>query len=384
MKSHFFVLALVVTAMLAALSCKPRREEAKAPPEIPVVKVMQKDVPVYKEFVGQIYGKYDIPIRARVSGFLEGMYFIEGTRVKKGQLLYHIDPQPFEAQVAEQMSRLAGAKTHLVKAESDLQRIKPLAEMNAVSQSDLDAAQAQYEAAQAEVNAAIASLDLAKVNLNYTRIKSPITGLIGKTNAKVGEFVGQNPNPVILNTVSQIDTVYVEFFLPETDYLTLARRYEQGDTEIYNPSQKQKSLQLILSDGSVFPHKGSVRFINRNVDPSSGSMLIQAAFPNPGRLLRPGQFARVKVEMEVLHDALLVPLRSIIEIQGKYYLYVVDEDHVVKQKEVEAGPLQGDLQVISKGLKPEETVVLEGIQMVRSGMKVSPVIKQFESKSPEK
>ncbi len=377
--------ALSVLAVVGMDACKHKQEEEKTPPEVQVVKVLEKDVPVYKEFVGQIYGKYDIPIRARVSGFLEGMYFIEGKQVKKGQLLYRIDPQPFEAQVAEQMSRLAGAKTGLVKAGSDLRRIEPLAEMNAVSQSDLDGAKARYEAARAEVDAAKASLELAKINLSYTRIKSPISGLIGKTNAKVGEFVGQNPNPVILNTVSQIDTVYVEFFLPETDYLLLARGYKAlSDSVKKNISEKETSLQLILSDGSVYPYSGWVNFINRNVDPSSGSMLIQASFPNPDRLLRPGLFARIKVEMEVLHHAVLVPLRSILEVQGKYYVYVVDNDHVVKQKEVEAGPLQGDLQVISKGLNAGDVVVLKGIQMIRSGMKVSPVITTFQSKSQEK
>ncbi len=378
----FYMLALLLV-VLSISSCQEKQGKVVSLPEIPVVKVVQKNVPVYKEFVGQIYGKYDIPIRARVSGFLEGIYFKEGSRVKKGQLLYLIDPQPFEAQVAEQLSGVAEAKTQLVKARSDLNRIKPLAEINAVSQSDLDAAQAQYEAARAQVNATLASLDLAKINLGYTRIKSPIDGLIGKTMAKVGEFVGQNPNPVILNTVSQIDTVYVEFFLPETDYLTLAKKYLNGREVKADQKRNRNRLQLILSDGSLFNHKGTIRFINRNIDPSSGSMLIQAAFPNPERLLRPGLFARIKVEMEKLDNAILVPLRSIMEIQGRYYLYVVDKDSVVKQKEVKVGPLQGNYQVISEGLNPGDQVVLEGIQMVHSGMKIKPVLKQFQLKEQE-
>ena len=370
---------LLVT--VSFVSCKEKARKVIPVPDIPVVKVLQKDVPVYKEFVGQIYGKYDIPIRARVSGFLEGIHFTEGSRVKKGQLLYTIDPQPFEAQVAEQMSRLAGARTQLVKAKNDLQRIRPLAEISAVSKSDLDAAEAQYEAAQAEVDAAKASLELARISLSYTRIKSPIRGLIGKTQAKVGEFVGQNPNPVILNTVSRIDTVHVEFFLPERDYLILAKAYSVNNRKLVEVTEKRKVLQLILSDGSTFPYKGWVNFINRNIDPSSGSMLIQASFPNPQRILRPGLFARIKVRMDVMQDALLVPLRCILEIQNKYYLYVVEKDGTVRQKEVEAGPLQGDMQVITKGLAPEDRVVLEGIQMIRSGMKVNPVEKSFRSQS---
>ncbi len=367
--------------MVSFVACQEKAQKVAPPPDIPVVKVLQKDVPVYKEFVGQVYGKYDIPIRARVSGFLEGIHFSEGSRVKKGQLLYTIDPQPFEAQVAEQMSRLAGARTQLVKAKNDLQRIRPLAEISAVSQSDLDAAQAQYEAAQAEVNAAKASLELARISLSYTRIKSPIRGLIGKTQAKVGEFVGQNPNPVILNTVSRIDTIHVEFFLPERDYLILARAFGVSERSLPKEYKQRKVLQLILSDGSIFPYKGWVNFINRNIDPSSGSMLIQASFPNPERILRPGLFARIKVQMDVLNDAMIIPLRSILEIQNKYYVYVVDQEGVVKQKEVKAGPLQGDMRVISEGLSPDDRIVLEGIQMVRSGMKVNPVEKTFPSHS---
>lgn len=380
----FFLTLAVFLTVFGAPSCKHKQEKVQEPPEIPVVKVVEKDVPVYKEFVGQIYGKLDIPIRARVSGFLEGIYFREGLRVKKGQLLYVIDPQPFEAQVAEQMSRVAEAKTQLVKAKSDLDRIKPLAAINAVSQSDLDAALARYEAARSQVDAAKASLDLKKIQLSYTRIKSPIDGLIGKSLAKVGEFVGESPNPVILNTVSQIDTMYVEFFLPETDYLELARSYETRRKHEQEKIKALDRLQLILSDGSVFKHRGKIRFVNRNVDPSSGSILIQSAFPNPEKLLRPGQFARIKMEMDILNNAMVVPLRSILELQGKFYLYTVDADGIVQQKEVQAGPLLGDLQVVTEGVHPGEQIVLEGIQMVRSGMKVKPVLKEFHSQSREK
>ncbi len=375
-----FVLLLI--AGLGVSSCKNKQEKEPVPPEIKVVKVEQRDAHVYEEFVGQVYGKYDIPIRARVSGFLEGIYFKEGLRVRKGQLLYTIDPQPFEAQVAEKLSRVVEAKIQLVKAKSDLDRIEPLAEINAVSKSDLDAARARYEAARSQVDAANASLRLSKINLSYTRIRSPIDGLIGKTNAKVGEFVGQNPNPVILNTVSQIDTVYVEFFLPEKEYLSLARNYISDREKADSARKSYNNLELILSDGSIFRHKGFVRFINRNFDPSTGSMLIQAAFPNPEKILRPGLFARVRVE-SVLKNALVVPLRCILEVQGKYFVYTVDQQGVVHQKSVEAGPLQGDMQVIKSGVTPDDRLVLEGIQIVRSGMKVKPVLTEFRSQSKE-
>ena len=381
-KNAIFPFVLLLVTGFGVISCKNKQEKEPVPPEIKVVKVEQRDAHVYEEFVGQVYGKYDIPIRARVSGFLEGIYFKEGLRVRKGQLLYTIDPQPFETQVAEQLSRVAEAKIQRVKAKSDLDRIEPLARINAVSKSDLDAARARYEAAKSQVDAANASLRLAKINLSYTRIKSPISGIIGKTNAKVGEFVGQNPNPVILNTVSQIDTVYVEFFLPETEYLSLARNYLLKQGKADSTIKSYNDLELILSDGSIFKHKGSIRFINRNFDPSTGSMLIQAAFPNPEKILRPGLFARVRVE-SVLKNALVVPLRCILEVQGKYFVFTVDQQGVVHQKSVEAGPLQGDMQVIKSGVTPDDRLVLEGIQMEHSEMKVKPVLTEFRSQSKE-
>jgi len=225
--------------------------------------------------------------------------------VKKGQLLYTVDPDPLEAEVAVEMSNLAEAKTELAKAESDLGRIKPLAKINAVSKSDLDAAQAQYDAAVANVQAVESSVRIANINLSYSWIKSPITGLIGKTEAKVGEFVGQDPNPVILNTVSTIDTVHVEFYLVESDYLGIARNFiasvkEEKDANYIKEENKKGQLKLILSDGSTFKYEGKVKFVDREVNPETGSLLIQTSFPNPDELLRPGQYAKVRARMSVI------------------------------------------------------------------------------------
>jgi len=265
-------------------------------------------VPIYQDFVGQVYGQYDIPIRARVSGFLDAIHFDEGRWVKKGQLLYTVDPDPLEAEVAVEMSNLAEAKTELAKAESDLGRIKPLAKINAVSKSDLDAAQAQYDAAVANVQAVESSVRIANINLSYSWIKSPITGLIGKTEAKVGEFVGQDPNPVILNTVSTIDTVHVEFYLVESDYLGIARNFiasvkEEKDANYIKEENKKGQLKLILSDGSTFKYEGKVKFVDREVNPETGSLLIQTSFPNPDELLRPGQYAKVRARMSVIKNS---------------------------------------------------------------------------------
>ena len=214
-------LTLLCILFLLFFSCGQKEEQqAQAPPpQVTVVVTQAKDVPIYQEFVGQIYGFKDIAIRARVEGFLEGIHFEEGSRVEKGALLYTLESQPFEADVAAKMSAVAGAKTMLAKAKSDLDRIEPLAKEKAVSESDLDSAVAQHEAYIESVKAAEANLRASKIQLGYTKIYSPISGIIGKTKAKVGDFVGRSPNPVILNTVSRIDTILVEFFITETQYL---------------------------------------------------------------------------------------------------------------------------------------------------------------------
>jgi len=362
-------------------SCSKQEKNTSTIPKIPVVKIIQKDVPVYKEFVGQVYGYSDIPIRARVSGFLTGIYFEEGYRVKKGQLLYTIDPEPFKAKVATQESHLAEAKTELAKAKNDLNRIEPLAKINAVSQSDLDAATAEYEAAQAYVKAMEANLRYSEIDLSYCWIKSPISGVIGKTNARIGEFVGQSPNPVILNTVSIIDTIRVEFFLPEADYIRLAREHQE--IRDFNPEiakqPKHRTLKLILSDGSTFKYNGYVNFINREVDPQTGSLLVQTAFPNPDRLLKPGQYAKVVVKMKDIKNALLIPQRCVIELQDKYSVFVVGTDSIVHSKQVVTGPRIGNMWVINKGLEPDDKVVIDALQKVNSGMKVIPELTEFKS-----
>lgn len=281
MKISSLLKSIVLLAIIAMLFTACNEEQKQMPPtQVTVVPVLQQDVPITHEFIGQTYGIYDIPIRARVQGFLEGIHFEEGSRVKKGDYLYTIDEQPYKAKVAARLSEIAEAKTALVKAENDLNRYKPLAEANAVSQSDLDNAVAQYEAAKAHVEAAKANYQLAEIELGYCKIYSPINGIIGKTKAKVGEFVGQNPNPVILNTVSDVSSINVEFFLPESQYLMLAKGLIKSLEENQESDKGGgKYLELVLADGSVFNEKGDLVFVDREVNPSTGSLLIQARFP---------------------------------------------------------------------------------------------------------
>lgn len=376
---------MVLLIIIFASSCKEKNQ--KAPPvfEIPVVEVIQKDVPIYQEFVGQVFGHYDIPIRARVSGFLNEIHFDEGRWVKKDQLLYVVDPDPMEAKVAGELSNLAEAKTELAKAESDLGRIKPLAKINAVSKSDLDAAQAQYDAAKSNVQAVESSVRLARINLSYCWIKSPIAGLIGKTEAKVGEFVGQDPNPVILNTVSTIDTVHVEFYLVESDYLGLARQFiaaekQDIDANYIKEENKEGKLELILSDGSIFDHKGKVNFVDREVNPETGSLLIQTSFPNPDELLRPGQYAKVRAKMNEINDALIIPDRCIMELQGTQSVYIVSDSNKVENRQIEIGPRYNDYRVVKSGLKENDKIVIDALQKVKPGMPIIPKVTKFESK----
>ena len=373
-----------------------KKEPPKPPPlEVPVVEVAQEDVPVILEMVGQTLGSSDIPIRARVDGTLETMEFLEGRSVGKDQLLYTIDTRPFDAKVVEAKGYLAEAKTALAKTKSDLARIRPLAEMNAVSQQDLDAAVANYEAALGALQAAEAQLEQAKIDLSYTKIHSPISGRIGLTRAKVGEYVGKDPNPVILNYVSKIDPIRVRFSINERDYLRFARQFskkieefdDSGDAELRRLKEEELvkgdgNLELILADGTIHKHKGQVVSFEAAIDPTTGTLTLEADFPNPETLVLAGQFARVRAIVEVLNDAILVPQRAVSELQGRFQVMVINQDNMVEVRKVKPGIVHENLRVIEEGLKPGERVATEGLLRLRNDMKVVP--KDLESLRKEK
>jgi membrane fusion protein (multidrug efflux system) len=382
--NYHYSLFLLAGVMLIS-SCKEKAVQSAPPPEIQVVNVIQKDVPLKKDFVGQIYGFEDIAIRARVEGFLEGIHFDEGFKVDKGQLLYTIDSQPFEAEVESMQSKVAEAQTYLVNAENELARYKPLAEINAVSKSDLDAAQASRDAAEASLEAAQANLKRAEINKSYTSIKSPIRGIIGKTEARAGEFVGREPNPVILNMVSDVSKARVEFFLTEAEYLWVARASahrvnDDGTIDKTSPTNED-NLELLLTDGSLYTEKGNVEFISREVDVSTGSILVQAQFDNPKGLLRPGMYGKVRLEIYVLEGALLVPQRCVTELQGQFSVYLVDDGNLIKTRPVKATVKIGDLWLITEGLEAGDQVVIDGLQKVATGMEVVPVLTEFKSQT---
>jgi len=363
-----------LTALLV-LTCSKQAPPPPKPPKVSVITVHSKPANIYQTFIGQTYGAKDIVIPARVEGFLVGMHFEEGSTVKKGKLLYTIDDQPFKANVAAKMSALVEAKTQLVKTESDLNRTRPLAESNAVSQSDLDAAVAASDAAKAAVTAAEATLESARIEMSYARVKAPITGIIGKTQAKVGSFVGRSSNNSTLNTISDITTIVVQFFLSEKEYLDFSRAFLDGKgyKHIKKEHNKKNNLELILADGSIHPHKGHLDFVDRNINPMTGTILIQASFPNPEKRLMPGLYAKVRALVEIRKDAILVPQRSVSELQEIKQLFVVTADNKVELREITIEQPLGDQWLLTKGVNDGERVIVEGIQLVKDGVTVTPV-----------
>ncbi len=375
-------LAWTVLAVLL-FGCAEEVQKQMPPPKISVVEATEDEVEIEKDFVGQVYGYIDIPIRARVQGFLEGIHFNEGMPVKKGQLLYTVDSDPFEASLAASQSKLAEAEIELVNASNELNRIAPLAEMKAVSESDHDAAIAAKGAAEAMVDAAEANVRIEQIQLSYCKILSPVDGLIGKTEARVGEFVGKDPNPVILNTVSAIDSIRVEFFITETDYLMLARQFREDRDKESEEESNAYNLKLILSDGTEFEQKGRINFVNRQVDASTGALLVQASFPNDGGLIRPGQFARVRAIVERVDNGVIIPQRCVSEFQGRFSVMTVTDSNTVAQRPVTiVGPYR-DYYLIGSGISKGDRLVLEGIQKVKEGMKVEPNVISFKSQFAE-
>lgn len=371
---------LAAVAVLSACSegADPDASAVAPPMKVLVQPVETRDVELFIDMVGTTLGTQDVPIRARAEGFLESMDFQEGSFVKKGDPLYTIDAQPYMARLVEAQSQLAAAQTNLAKSQSDLARIKPLAEMNAVSAQDLDGAVAQEAAARASVRASEAGVDLAEIDLSYTQIFAPIDGLIGLTLAKPGEFVGREPNPVVLNTLSDVNPIRVRFSISEREYLIVARTYlathkvaRQGDTA--SPPEQGNDLVLILADGSELPDKGKVVATSQAINQDTGTYTLEASFPNENMLLLPGQFARVRALYQVLKDVDVIPRTAVSEMQGLFRVYVVDESGTVAVREVTLGPETNNDVVVESGLNPGESVIVEGLQKVRPGLTVQPV-----------
>ena len=357
--------AVVVVFVFAACG----GDGAKAGPsavDVVVAPVQVRDVPIVQEWAAQTFGANDIEIRARVKGFLTSKAYKEGSVVRRGELLFQIDPQEYQTAVAQARANLSAAQAALSKANADVSRLTPLVERNAVSRQDLDHAVAAQQGAEGQVAAARAAMNTAQLNLGYTKVTSPITGLAGVAQADVGSLVG-SPGPTLLTTVSQVDTIKVKFRISEQEYLTLRRAMgDSAATAVRRPAR----LELVLADGSTYDHKGQVVTVDRNIDPTTGTLGIEALFPNPARFLRPGQFGRVRAPVTTRTNAILVPQRAVREMQGTFSVGVLKPDSTVEIRPVKAGARVGSDWVMDSGLVAGVVIVVEGMQKVRPGVKV--------------
>lgn len=363
LKPFFLTCRVLAMSLLVifATGCAKEEEAAPQAPEVDVVDVVQKDVPVYSEWVGTTDGLVNATIRAQVTGYLIKQNYKEGDLVNKGQVLFEIDPRPFQATLDQSKGELGLQQARWDTAKANLKRIRPLAEQNAVSKRDLDNAVGSEQATHAAVLSAQAAVEKAKLDLGFTRITSPLDGIAGIAKAQIGDLVG--PGQIDeLTTVSTVDPIKAYVPISEQEYI---KAMQKGSAE------KQKiALELILADGSTYPHKGEIAFADRQVDVKTGTIRVATIFPNPGNLLRPGQFARIKAATSIRNGALLVPQRAVTEQQGSYQVAVVSADNKVSIRPVKVAERIGSLWIITEGLKPGERVVAEGIQKVREGMLV--------------
>lgn len=364
---------------LMAASCK--NEGSSAPkltaPDVAVTEVIQQNVPIYSEWVGTTDGLVNATIQAQVAGYLMKRAFREGAFVRKGDLLFEIDPRPFRAALAEAKGQLGQAQAQFVKAEQDVKRDTPLAKAKAISQRELDDSTQALAGARAAVASAKAAVERAKLNLSYTTIEAPIDGIVGIAKAQVGDLVG--PGTGELASISTVDPIRVYFPVSEQEYLKAAEKVQEAYRDPDKP--RESMLELILSDGAVYPHKGTFLLADRQVDVKTGTIRIGALFPNPGNVLRPGLFARVRAVTKTRKDALLVPQRAVTELQGNYQAAVVNGDNKVEIRQVKVGERIGSQWVIDQGLTPGERIIVEGLQNVKAGMPVTP--KPFEQPGPQ-
>jgi len=360
---------LIVLSM--GVGCKKEQKTAAPPPDVEVVTVTQKDVPIYSEYVGTADGLVNATIRAQVQGYLIKQAYKEGDLVRKGQVLFEIDPRTFQAAFEQANGQLAAQQARWDTTTANLKRIKPLAAQNAVSQKDLDDATGAEQAAHAAVLAAQAGVDKAKLDLGFTKVTSLIDGIAGIAKAQIGNLVGPGATEE-LTTVSTVNPIKVYVQVSEQEYMKAMER--QRD------KTRRAPLELILADGSIYPHKGELAFADRQVDVQTGTIKVAALFPNPGNLLRPGQFAKIRVTTETKKGALLIPQRAVSDVQGRYMVAVIGPENKADIRTVQVGEQIGSDRIISEGLNPGEKVVVEGIQKVKQGQAVTP--KPFEPQKP--
>lgn len=369
--------AAIAAAVTLAMACT-RHEGPAAPPAPPVMvaEVAQQDVPVSSEWVGTTDGYINAQIRAQVTGYLLTRNYRDGATVKAGQLLYQLDPRQYQAALDQALGQLQQAKANLVRDQQNVDKYRPLLPSGAITRQEYDNAVQQVLGDQAAVEAAEAAVAAAKLNLGWTRITSPIDGVAGITQSQVGDLIAET---TLMTTVSQLDPIKVYFPISEQEYFKFAdgiERFRRGD------DSQAPVLQLILADGTVYPRQGKPAAVNRQVETETGAIRIEALFPNPDNLIRPGGFARIRAVTETRKGALVVPQRAVQEVQGSYQVAVVGSDNTVEIRPVKVGPRRETLWVIDQGLKPGERVVVEGLQKVKTGLTVQPKPYVAEADTP--
>ena len=371
---HKWLIGLLIALILlivAVFVVNRKRPVAVVLPVVATQPVGVDDVKIYGDYVGRIRAQQFVEVHARVEGYLERMLFDEGTYIKKGQTLFQIDPTLYRARVKRAEAQLNKAKAQALKAERDLNRIKPLFELNAASQLDLDNAIANYEGANADVAVCEADMVQAQMTLDYTTVKSPISGYISERNADIGALVGPGSQS-LLATIVKSDTVQIDFSMTSLEYLkSKTRNVNLGHTDTtrtWNPY-----VTVTLADGSSYPYQGLVNFADPQIDPKTGTFSVRAEMPNPEQILLPGQFTRVRLLMDVREDALVVPTKSIVVESGGAFIYVVRPDSIVEKRFVELGPELKNTTVVERGIVAGEDIVVEGYHKLSHGVKVKPV-----------
>lgn len=372
-KRPVFWVAVAIVAIALGIGLyfmiKPR-PHSEVLPVVGVEPVTTSEVNIYGEYVGRIRAQQFVEVRARVEGYLESMLFAEGTYIRKGQTLFIIDPTLYRARVQKAKAQLNKARAVAQKAERDLNRIRPLYAQNAASQLDLDNAVAAYESATAEVIVSEADLTQAELTLSYTAVQSPISGYISERSADIGTLVGPSGNS-LLATVVKSDTVKVDFSMTALDYLkSKSRNVNIGQQD--SSRQWQPYVTVTLADGTEYPYRGPVDFADPQVDPKTGTFSVRAEMPNPDRVLLPGEFTKVKVLLDVRHDAVTVPSKALVIEKGGAYIFVVKPDSIVEKRFVETGPETGNNIIVERGLAGGEDIVVEGYHKLKHGMKVDP------------
>src|SRR6516225_2674532 len=362
--------ALIVAAVFSLSGCQKKtvQTEAPPPPEVLVTQVTKGDVPVVREWVGTLDGSENAEIRARVAGYLQKKVYQEGGYVKLGDLMFQIDPRPFEAALDEAKSQLSQEQAIQLATQADFERAQELFNKKVISEQEFENKRQLNQANVAKTAALEAGVETAKLNLGFTKITSPLDGIAGQAKAQIGDLVGPGATTT-LTTVSKIDPIRLYFPLSEKDYRQYAERLKE--TMQMPESERKASTELVFADGTVYPQKGKFSFLDRQVDPTTGTILVAVNIPNPEHILRPGQFAKARVVLENISGALLVPERALVELQGSYQIGVLGQDNKAEIRPIKIGPRYKGQVVVTEGLKEGEKVIVEGVQKVRPGMVVT-------------